>query len=209
MWTPPFPAFNGVGDPSYQAAYPQKKSGTKQKFSAEEDQYLNYLVSRHGLSNWKQIASHMNGRTVRQCRERWKYYLEPSINKLDWTKQEDELLMEKYQAFGPRWAQIANFFGSRTDIDLKNRFHRIERTHKKSGVGSVQAESGEGAAPVGKTEPVLDLSDMWAVPPPLPVRTAKGGNPPPKIIICARPGENRAAQKENQEADDESSTESG
>jgi hypothetical protein len=49
----------------------------------------------------------MAGRTVRQCRERWKYYLEPSINKLEWTPQEDQLLMEKHHDLGPRWAQIA------------------------------------------------------------------------------------------------------
>ena len=105
---------------------------TKKKFSASEDSYLAYLVSIHGPNDWKKIAWNMTGRTVRQCRERWKYYLEPNINRKGWTSEEDELLVEKYREFGPKWAQITAFFENRTDIDLKNRYHKIERSRKRS-----------------------------------------------------------------------------
>jgi hypothetical protein len=102
-------------------------SPRKLKFTQEEDDLLSFLVHVQGSHDWKTIAAQMRGRTVRQCRERWKYYLDPSLNKGNWTDAEDQLLFAKHQEIGPRWAQIAAFFGSRSDIDLKNRFHRIER----------------------------------------------------------------------------------
>jgi hypothetical protein len=133
MWPrpPPLLPFHLAERPSYRAEFFSDKSGSRQKFSVEEDNFLSYLVSLHGQSNWKQIASQMHNRTVRQCRERWKYYLEPSINRLEWTSEEDELLLAKHEELGPKWAQIGLFFHSRTDIDLKNRFHRIQRTTKR------------------------------------------------------------------------------
>jgi hypothetical protein len=124
MSFPPFvPGDPFAGSPS--------SSSPKRKFTQEEDNFLAYLVRLHGSSNWRAVASQMRGRNVRQCRERWKYYLEPSINKGDWMEAEDELLVVKYHEIGPKWAQIAAFFASRTDIDLKNRFQRIQRVMKK------------------------------------------------------------------------------
>jgi hypothetical protein len=142
MWpsAPSFPTFPMAVDPFCHPGLQAKAGAFKQKFSPEEDQYLGFLVSRHGTSNWKRIASHMNGRTVRQCRERWKYYLEPSINKLEWTAQEDELLLQKYQEIGPKWAQLALLFHARTDIDLKNRYHRIERSARKAEVRMIETQ---------------------------------------------------------------------
>lgn len=102
----------------------------KQKFSASEDTLLQGLVEKHGTSDWKLIAEFMPNRTSRQCRERWKYYLDPQLNSLSptkWTREEDEKLIAKYYEYGPKWSQIAHFFPQRTDINLKNRFHRLER----------------------------------------------------------------------------------
>jgi hypothetical protein len=70
----------------------------------------------------------MQGRTTRQCRERWRYYLHPSINRTAWTEAEDRLLLQKYNELGAKWSHIVPFFHLRTDVDLKNRFKRIYRT---------------------------------------------------------------------------------
>jgi hypothetical protein len=69
----------------------------------------------------------MPGRNARQCRERWKHYLEPSINRGEWTEAEDDLLVSKHRELGPKWSQISAFFVSRTAVDLKNRYQRIKR----------------------------------------------------------------------------------
>ena len=110
------------------------KKAVKQKFTPSEDAALQSLVKVHGTSDWKLIAEHMPNRSSRQCRERWKYYIAPSLQQgvsTEWTKEDDEKLLQKYNEIGPKWSQIARFFPTRTDINLKNRYHRLQRLHSK------------------------------------------------------------------------------
>ena len=107
-----------------------KKQGAtvKHKFTPSEDLRLQELVARNGTNNWKAVARYMPNRTSRQCRERWKYYLSTASTNSDvWTPEEDNLLLEKYSELGPRWATLMLYFRNKTDINLKNRFHRLER----------------------------------------------------------------------------------
>lgn len=113
----------------------KKQVVIKRKFTDSEDIALASLVELHGQNNWKLIARSMpSERTARQCRERWKYYLSEGIpNNDDWTREEEKLLLEKYEIYGPHWAKIAKFFDHKNDINLKNRFNKIKR-NKLSGM---------------------------------------------------------------------------
>jgi transcription factor MYB, plant len=52
---------------------------------------------------WKIVAERMNnGRTSKQCRERWASYLRPGIKKGKWTYAEEQLIMEMYSTLGPK-----------------------------------------------------------------------------------------------------------
>lgn len=102
------------------------------KFSAVEDNKLTMLVRQYGACNWNMISNFMTGRTSRQCRERWKYYLSMPIKNGNWTPEEDSLLIQKYKEIGPHWVEMATYFDSRTDINLKNRFNRLQRIKKRS-----------------------------------------------------------------------------
>jgi hypothetical protein len=208
MWPqpPPLLPFQQTGGPSYQAELAPEKGSSKQKFSIEEDNFLFYLVSVHGPSNWKRIASMMHGRTVRQCRERWKYYLKPSINRLEWTAQEDQLLLEKHGELGPQWAQLTPFFHVRTDIDLKNRFHKIQRSAKrmekmallKSQPNAHEAELSfldvalTEDAPAGNPDPSDgERRNLFGQ------ISSKGQNYVPKRIFCERLAERTPSNKVN------------
>jgi hypothetical protein len=92
------------------------------KFAMIEDVQLRQLVAEYGVDNWRHIASLMPGRNPRQCRERWKHYLSGTGVQVPWTVQEDQILLERVQIWGPRWTRIANFFGNRTDIEVKARW---------------------------------------------------------------------------------------
>jgi myb proto-oncogene protein len=46
------------------------------------------LDSQYGTKRWLLVASHLNGRTGKQCRERWLNHLDPSINKGPWSPDE-------------------------------------------------------------------------------------------------------------------------
>ena len=100
-----------------------KKQGlNRSSFTQEEDTQLKALVQQYGDNNWAIVASHMDNRTTRQCRERYRHYLSPSIINGEWTEEEDKLLIAKYSEYGPRWVSIAQFFKTRTDINIKNRW---------------------------------------------------------------------------------------
>lgn len=106
----------------------KRKVIVKRKFTDEEDAALINLIDEHGENNWKLIARNMpSDRTPRQCRERWKYYLSGFTNNDKWSQEEDQLLLEKYQFYGPRWAKIAKYFQDKNDINLKNRFNQLKR----------------------------------------------------------------------------------
>jgi len=103
----------------------------KEKFTPEEDSYLLELVNEHGEDDWALISSLMKGRNTRQCRERWNKYLSPRVNTSPWSKEEDFLLETKFKEMGARWKAIAKFFSQRTDINVKNRWLKLERHRRK------------------------------------------------------------------------------
>jgi hypothetical protein len=82
------------------------QSHPKHKFTPEEDERLAQLVMKYKESNWKAIAKELGSRNCRQCRERWKNYLSPNLNKEPWTALEDELLKRKYEEYGSQWSDF-------------------------------------------------------------------------------------------------------
>jgi hypothetical protein len=101
--------------------------GPKVKFEPREDALLIEAVQTHGTGDWSLVASMVNGRNARQCRERWNNYVNPALTHTDWTSAEDELLIEKYGELGPKWHKIAGCFEGRAKNNVRNRFHAIQR----------------------------------------------------------------------------------
>lgn len=104
----------------------------KSMFTKKEDKKLIKLVKEYGDQDWALIASFFKDRTRRQCRERWKKYLCPSLNHSPWTSEEDELLLKKFVQIGPKWTLISKSFKNRTDISIKSRYIYIMRKIKKN-----------------------------------------------------------------------------
>ena len=115
--------------------FPIPQVSTKRKhykWSYEEDRKLIDLVNKYSSNpNWDEISAQFPNRNTRQCQERWSYYLSPDVNNGPWTKEEDELLLEKYREFGSRWVHIAQFFKGRTNTNCKNRYLAINRAIAK------------------------------------------------------------------------------
>jgi hypothetical protein len=133
-----------------------KHNAGRHKFLPAEDEMLRKLVEKYGETNWNLISSFMDRRNARQCRERYKIYLSPSVRNTPWTPEEEEQLTQKVKEFGPKWSLIAGFFEARSDVNVKNhwasmacRNERIERyaRTKISGAGKDQsavAQDDEG-----------------------------------------------------------------
>jgi len=109
----------------------QRRKYKKSKFTALDDMKLKELVDPLGNNDWNEIALRMKDRNPRQCRERWEYYLSPTVNNGPWTEEEDRLLNQKYNELGSKWTEIAKFFRFRTNTNVKNRWLLMKRTEEK------------------------------------------------------------------------------
>jgi hypothetical protein len=118
----------------------------KNKFTAAEDYLLLEVVDKFGCRDWAEVASHIEGRNARQCRERWNNYVNPSIAKVPWTSTEEALLEQKFREYGTKWQTIASFFPSRSKNHIKNHWLTKQRRLKK------------------KTERACSVSEQRAIP---------------------------------------------
>ena len=60
-------------------------------------------------------------RTGKQCRERYRNHLCENLKKSDWTEEEDAIVLQLYDDFGPKWSKISSHIPGRSDNSTKNR----------------------------------------------------------------------------------------
>ena len=107
----------------------KKNTTPRKKFTQEEDEKLLQLVEVYGEYDWERIAAIICTRNARQCHDRWKFYLNPRLNKSPFTREEDLLLIQLVQQYGSMWVQISKKFNNRSDVQMKNRWKILQKQH--------------------------------------------------------------------------------
>ena len=104
----------------------------KHVWTAEEDAKLLALVQQgQGKVRWSVVGAHMEGRSGKQCRERWHNHLSPDVNKTKWSAEEDRAIVEAVHLYGTRWSEIVKMFPGRTDNAIKNRWNSMLRKEER------------------------------------------------------------------------------
>jgi len=89
-----------------------------------EDEILKAAVMKYGKNQWARISSLLVRKSAKQCKARWYEWLDPSIKKTDWTREEEEKLLHLAKVMPNQWRTIAPIIG-RTASQCLEHYERL------------------------------------------------------------------------------------
>ncbi|KAG2374498.1 hypothetical protein C9374_010782 [Naegleria lovaniensis] len=107
-----------------------------------EDEILKAAVMKYGKNQWARVASLLNRKSPKQCKARWFEWLDPSIKKTEWTREEEEKLLHLAKIMPSQWRSIAPIVG-RTASQCLEHYERMldEEQRKQEGATESSAAS--------------------------------------------------------------------
>ena len=111
-----------------------------------EDEILKAAISKYGGQQWARISSLLVRKTPKQCKARWTEWLDPSIRKTDWSKEEDEKLLHMAKLMPTQWRSIAGVVG-RTATQCLERYQKLLDDAETSELALGGPQGGETQAP--------------------------------------------------------------
>uniref|UniRef100_A0A1I8P025 Cell division cycle 5-like protein n=1 Tax=Stomoxys calcitrans TaxID=35570 RepID=A0A1I8P025_STOCA len=103
-----------------------------------EDEILKAAVMKYGKNQWSRIASLLHRKSAKQCKARWYEWLDPSIKKTEWSREEDEKLLHLAKLMPTQWRTIAPIIGRTAAQCLERYEYLLDQAQRK--------EDGEEAA---------------------------------------------------------------
>ncbi len=111
-----------------------------------EDEILKAAVMKYGKNQWSRIASLLHRKSAKQCKARWFEWLDPSIKKTEWSREEDEKLLHMAKLMPTQWRTIAPIVG-RTATQCLERYETLlDRAQKKQMEGAAGTLGDEAEA---------------------------------------------------------------
>ncbi len=126
----------------------------KQKWTQEEDNILFDSVKSCGDKiNWVIVASKVEGRSVRSCRERYRRLFGTGV----WSTEEDDLLLRLVRELGKSWKNIHLHLVRHSETACKNRYLFLKRGNAEFinyDLEHSKEEQSRNIAP----EPIFDIA---------------------------------------------------
>lgn len=96
-------------------------------WSPEENKRLHEGVAKYSTS-WTEVAQVVGSRQPDQCAKRWQHFLDPDLDRSEWTPEEDNILIAEVEKRGRNWAKIVDaVLHRRSANDAKNRYTILQR----------------------------------------------------------------------------------
>ncbi|CAL8130775.1 unnamed protein product [Orchesella dallaii] len=113
-----------------------------------EDEILKAAVMKYGKNQWFRIASLLHRKSAKQCKARWYEWLDPSIKKTEWIREEDQKLLHMAKLMPTEWRTIASIVG-RTAAQCLDRYGILLDLAQRKDEGEDEATevtSGKGSS---------------------------------------------------------------
>ncbi|OQR98646.1 cell division cycle 5-related protein [Achlya hypogyna] len=89
-----------------------------------EDEILKAAVMKYGKNQWARVASLLARKSAKQCKARWYEWLDPSIKKTEWSREEEEKLLHLAKLMPSQWRTIAPIVG-RTAAQCMEHYEKL------------------------------------------------------------------------------------
>ncbi|KAI6645934.1 Cell division cycle 5-like protein [Oopsacas minuta] len=98
-----------------------------------EDEILKAAVMKYGPNQWSRVASLFHKKSTKQCKARWFEWLDPSIKKTEWTREEEEKLLNLAKLFPCQWRTIAPHVGRTAAQCLEHYEYLLDKAQRNEG----------------------------------------------------------------------------
>ncbi|VEL17248.1 unnamed protein product [Protopolystoma xenopodis] len=93
-------------------------------------------VMKYGKNQWARIASLLHRKSAKQCKARWYEWLDPSVKKTEWSREEDEKLLHLAKLMPTQWRTIAPIVGRTANQCLDRYEYLLDKAQNREGLSA-------------------------------------------------------------------------
>lgn len=100
---------------------------------------------KYGQNQWARISSLLVRKSPKQCKARWCEWLDPSIKKIEWSREEEEKLLHLAKLMPTQWRTIGPLVG-RTPSQCLEHYEKLLDAAARASEGGLKEGLSSGAS---------------------------------------------------------------